>query len=186
MDVTQHELLTQELRREQAYLAEAQRLTHAGSWAEQLWLRGRYFIRLDENNRLAWVRRQPTLESIRPPLLSSILVEERAGSQAKNLKMRSAPGAGLRRRIQNSPCRRCDQISAQYGTSTTPLTSWESTSASLWILTDRKRVRGGIQEALSNALQAKVQRPGSKKLNASSSHRTLRIQPHRESSYLVC
>jgi PAS domain S-box-containing protein len=33
MDVTEHELLTQELRQEQAYLAEAQRLTHIGSWA---------------------------------------------------------------------------------------------------------------------------------------------------------
>jgi len=33
IDVTEHELLTQELRREQAYLAEAQSLTHAGSWA---------------------------------------------------------------------------------------------------------------------------------------------------------
>ena len=33
MDVTEQELLTQELRREQAYLAEAQSLTHAGSFA---------------------------------------------------------------------------------------------------------------------------------------------------------
>src|SRR6201993_654901 len=33
MDVTEHELLTQQLRREQAYLAEAQSLTHIGSWA---------------------------------------------------------------------------------------------------------------------------------------------------------
>ena len=33
IDVTEHELLTQQLRREQAYLAEAQGLTHAGSWA---------------------------------------------------------------------------------------------------------------------------------------------------------
>src|SRR4029077_3029826 len=32
MDVTEQELLTQELRREQAYLAEAQSLTHTGSW----------------------------------------------------------------------------------------------------------------------------------------------------------
>ena len=36
MDVTQHELLTQELRREQVHLAEAQRLTHTGSWASNL------------------------------------------------------------------------------------------------------------------------------------------------------
>jgi PAS domain S-box-containing protein len=33
MDVTDQELLTQELRREKAYLAEAQSLTHIGSWA---------------------------------------------------------------------------------------------------------------------------------------------------------
>src|SRR5580692_10405847 len=33
MDVTEQELLTRELRREKAYLAEAQSLTHAGSWA---------------------------------------------------------------------------------------------------------------------------------------------------------
>jgi len=33
MDVTEQELLTHELRREQAYLAEAQSLTHVGSWA---------------------------------------------------------------------------------------------------------------------------------------------------------
>jgi len=33
MDVTEQELLTLELRREQAYLAEAQSLTHIGSWA---------------------------------------------------------------------------------------------------------------------------------------------------------
>jgi PAS domain S-box-containing protein len=33
MDVTEQELLTQELRRDQAYLAEAQSLTHIGSWA---------------------------------------------------------------------------------------------------------------------------------------------------------
>jgi PAS domain S-box-containing protein len=32
MDVTEQELLTQELRRERAYLAEAQSLTHIGSW----------------------------------------------------------------------------------------------------------------------------------------------------------
>jgi PAS domain S-box-containing protein len=33
IDVTEQELLTQELRREQAYFAEAQSLTHIGSWA---------------------------------------------------------------------------------------------------------------------------------------------------------
>jgi formate hydrogenlyase transcriptional activator len=33
IDVTEHELLTRELRRREAYLAEAQRLSHTGSWA---------------------------------------------------------------------------------------------------------------------------------------------------------
>jgi PAS domain S-box-containing protein len=33
IDVTEHELLTQELRSREAYLAEAQRLSHTGSWA---------------------------------------------------------------------------------------------------------------------------------------------------------
>ena len=33
IDVTEHELLTQELRRREAYLAEAQRLSQTGSWA---------------------------------------------------------------------------------------------------------------------------------------------------------
>jgi PAS domain S-box-containing protein len=51
MDVTQHELLTQELRREQAYLAEAQRLTHTGSWASNLVTR-QVFHSSEENNRL--------------------------------------------------------------------------------------------------------------------------------------
>jgi PAS domain S-box-containing protein len=36
MDVTEQELLTRELRRERAYLAEAQSLTHTGSWAANL------------------------------------------------------------------------------------------------------------------------------------------------------
>src|SRR6202007_443529 len=33
MDITEQELLTQELERQQAYLAEAQKLTHTASWA---------------------------------------------------------------------------------------------------------------------------------------------------------
>jgi PAS domain S-box-containing protein len=51
MDVTEQELLTQELRREQAYLAEAQSLTHAGSWACNLVTR-EIFHSSDENARL--------------------------------------------------------------------------------------------------------------------------------------
>jgi PAS domain S-box-containing protein len=51
IDITEHELLTQELRREQAYLAEAQSLTHAGSWACNLVSR-QIFHSSDENARL--------------------------------------------------------------------------------------------------------------------------------------
>src|SRR5246127_560843 len=51
MDVTEQELLTQELRREQAYLAEAQSLTHSGSWACNLVTR-KIFHSSDENARL--------------------------------------------------------------------------------------------------------------------------------------
>jgi PAS domain S-box-containing protein len=51
IDVTEQELLTQELRREQAYLAEAQSLTHAGSWACNLLTR-EIFHSSDENARL--------------------------------------------------------------------------------------------------------------------------------------
>jgi PAS domain S-box-containing protein len=51
IDVTEHALLTEELRRERAYLAEAQRLTHAGSWASNLVTR-QVFHSSEENNRL--------------------------------------------------------------------------------------------------------------------------------------
>jgi len=51
IDVTAHELLTQKLRREQAYLAEAQTLAHAGSWASNLITR-QVFHSSEENNRL--------------------------------------------------------------------------------------------------------------------------------------
>src|SRR5580698_6506246 len=51
MDVTEHELLTQELRREQTYLTEAQSLTHTGSWACNLLTR-EIFHSSDENARL--------------------------------------------------------------------------------------------------------------------------------------
>ena len=51
MDVTEHELLTQELRRQQAYLTEAQSLTNNGSWACNLVTR-EIFHSSDENARL--------------------------------------------------------------------------------------------------------------------------------------
>src|SRR5246500_1151613 len=51
IDVTEHELLTEELRRQQAYLTEAQSLTHSGSWACNLVTR-EIFHSSDENPRL--------------------------------------------------------------------------------------------------------------------------------------
>jgi len=51
IDVTEHELLTQEFRREQAYLAEGQSLTHAGSWACNL-VKRQIVHSSDENARL--------------------------------------------------------------------------------------------------------------------------------------
>ena len=64
MDVTEQELLTQELRREQAYLAEAQSLTHIGSWACNF-VTGKIFHLSDETFRLLWLRSQLTRHSIR-------------------------------------------------------------------------------------------------------------------------
>jgi PAS domain S-box-containing protein len=51
IDVTEQELLTRELRREQVYLAEAQSLTNVGSWACNLLTRA-IFHSSDENARL--------------------------------------------------------------------------------------------------------------------------------------
>ena len=51
IDVTEQELLTQELRREKAYLAEGQRLTNTGSWASNL-VTLQVFHSSDENSRL--------------------------------------------------------------------------------------------------------------------------------------
>jgi PAS domain S-box-containing protein len=51
MDVTEQEVLTQELRRQRAYLAEAQSLTHVGSWACNF-LTGTMFHLSDEALRL--------------------------------------------------------------------------------------------------------------------------------------
>src|SRR5690349_16804184 len=51
MDVTEQELLTQELRRQQAYLEEAQRLTHTGSWAADF-VTGQNFHLSDETVRM--------------------------------------------------------------------------------------------------------------------------------------
>lgn len=51
IDITKHERLTQELIREQSYLAEAQRLTHAGSWGCNF-LTGQNFHLSDETIRM--------------------------------------------------------------------------------------------------------------------------------------
>jgi PAS domain S-box-containing protein len=51
MDVTEQELLTQELRREQAYFTDAQRMAHIGSWVYNL-LTQKLLHSSDENTRL--------------------------------------------------------------------------------------------------------------------------------------
>jgi len=51
MDVTEQELLTRELRREQAYLAEAQSLAHIGSWATNFATRQNFHLS-DETYRI--------------------------------------------------------------------------------------------------------------------------------------
>src|SRR6202021_1763279 len=51
MDVTEQELLTQELRREQGYLAEAQSLAHIGSWATNFYTKQMFHLS-DETSRL--------------------------------------------------------------------------------------------------------------------------------------
>jgi PAS domain S-box-containing protein len=51
MDVTEQELLTQELRREQAYLTDAQRMAHIGSWVYNL-VTHKLLHSSDENARL--------------------------------------------------------------------------------------------------------------------------------------
>src|ERR1700751_2986050 len=51
IDVTDQELLTQELRREQAYLTDAQSMAHIGSWAYNLITR-KVLHSSDENARL--------------------------------------------------------------------------------------------------------------------------------------
>jgi PAS domain S-box-containing protein len=43
IDITEQELLTEELKRQQAYLTEAQRLTHTGSWANTATAEPRYW-----------------------------------------------------------------------------------------------------------------------------------------------
>ena len=89
MDVTEHELLTQELRREQAYLAEAQRLTHTGSWASNLVTR-QVFHSSEENNRIYGfdVSQDPNPFDLH---YSSILAED---EPVLRTKLENAIGAG--------------------------------------------------------------------------------------------
>ena len=61
MDVTEQELLTQELRREQAYLTEAQSLAHIGSWAANFVTRQNFHLS-DETVRMhGFDPREPSL-----------------------------------------------------------------------------------------------------------------------------
>jgi PAS domain S-box-containing protein len=81
MDVTEHELLTQELRRERAYLTEAQSLTHTGSWACNLLTR-EIFHSSDENARLYGF--DPSQGAIPfDPFYNAILAEDELALRAK-------------------------------------------------------------------------------------------------------
>src|SRR6202023_1785415 len=81
MDVTEHELLTQELRRERAYLTEAQSLTHTGSWACNLLTR-EIFHSSDENARLYGF--DPSQRAIPfDPFYNTILAEDEVALRAK-------------------------------------------------------------------------------------------------------
>ncbi|MDX6464687.1 MAG: hypothetical protein QOE55_8384, partial [Acidobacteriaceae bacterium] len=67
IDITEQELLTQELERQQAYLTEAQKLTHTGSWAYQPY-QGEFLHCSDEFFRIYGLNPQegvPTREQIR-------------------------------------------------------------------------------------------------------------------------
>ena len=87
MDVTEHELLTQELRRREAYLTEAQRLSHTGSFGwrpdtgEIVWSDETY--RIFEFDRSA----KPTIDSV----VQRVLPEDRA--QFKEVIDRASAGA---------------------------------------------------------------------------------------------
>jgi PAS domain S-box-containing protein len=90
MDVTEHELLTRQLRREQTYLAEAQSLTHTGSWATNLVTREIYHSS-DENARLYGL--DPSQGPIPfEQFYSRILPEDEAAIRAK---LEHAIGNGL-------------------------------------------------------------------------------------------
>jgi PAS domain S-box-containing protein len=81
MDVTDHELLTQELRRERAYLTEAQSLTHTGSWACNLLTR-EIFHSSDENARLYGL--DPSQDAIPfERFYNAILAEDEVALRAK-------------------------------------------------------------------------------------------------------
>ena len=81
IDVTEQEILTQELRRERAYLTEAQSLAHLGSWACNLVTR-KIFHSSDENARLyGFDPREGAIPFDR--FYNTILTEDEAALRAK-------------------------------------------------------------------------------------------------------
>jgi PAS domain S-box-containing protein len=81
IDVTEQELLTQELQRQQAYLNEAQSLAHIGSWACNLITR-KIFHSSDENARLYGF--DPSQGAIPfDPFYNTILVEDETALRAQ-------------------------------------------------------------------------------------------------------
>ena len=113
IDVTEHELLTQQLRREQAYLAEAQSLTHAGSWACNF-VTGQIFHLSDEALRIYGF--DPSQGPFHSNAITIRFLPKTNQLSVQNSGMRSAK-ARTRCRISDSSSRRRHQISAWHRTS---------------------------------------------------------------------
>ena len=108
IDVTEHELLTQELRRREAYLTEAQRLSHTGSWAWNVRTGALFWS--EEIFRIYGYNPQETGPSWAQFLQEFILrIEHRSSSEQKwRLPGRSGPT----RRVTFESCsRRNDKVS---------------------------------------------------------------------------
>jgi PAS domain S-box-containing protein len=148
MDVTEHELLTQELRREQAYLADAQRLTHTGSWASNLVTR-QVFHSSEENNRLYGF----DISQYANPFdlhYSSILAED---EPALTAKLENAIRAGADFDVEYRIRRADGAIRFLRGIGHhNPAHEFGEYFGITMDITDRKRVEEE-REALSNALQ---------------------------------
>ena len=93
IDVTEHELLTQELRRREAYLAEAQRLSHTGSFGwnvstdEHFWSDETF--RIFEFDPSSKVSLQMILECVHPQDMPSVKMAIAAATRADGIDLES-------------------------------------------------------------------------------------------------